>query len=310
MTVKFESEVTLTSERFLPVFMITWFYTGLGAVLALSFFILAGIFPKESLLFTLIHNLAIFIFFISLLAGYTGVYRAVNSSSEKVSIRSSIKDSLGLSRYIAAVSFIMVLLFSAVVAIETLFSMVSMIPYAGASIMAILTAPIFLLNIFIVIISVCVFAVAPSVISDTDGLKNIILEIKNFIIRDWLKIIFYLLLSLTLLALGLVLILIVIRYAGGITKAVQWKIMIVYPSSVNNLISGSFFSDLIYRVVPSGNPMLALQQYGENLATLLKIIKHILEVSFILIITLTASFPLAVYFSISAVYFRKLRKQD
>lgn len=302
--------MTLSPKKFLPVFMITWFYIGLGSALSLIFIMLAGNFQQNSFFYFFTQNFGIFIFFTSLLAGYSGVYRAVNSGSATINIRASIKNSLKRSHYILAVSFMTVILFSSIVLIETGFSMISEIPYAGPAIMALLTAPIFILNIFIVVAAVCVFAVAPPIIGEAEGMKDVVSEIRILVGREWLNIVFYLLISLSLLTLGIILIVIIIRYAGGITKAVQWKIIAAYPSSMKHLIAGSYFSDVIYKIVPSADSMSAIRQYGSDILNYFKIIKYIITLSLLLIISFAVSFPLAIYFSLSSVYFKKIWKSS
>lgn len=310
MAIKIGRDVTLSSEKVMQVFAITWFFIVLGSALSVIFIFMAGIFQKNSSLYFFLQNFGIFIFFTFLLAGYSGVYRAVNSASGEINIRESIMDSIKRSRYILAVSLVTVILFSSVVLAETAISMVSEIPYAGPAIIALLTAPFFVLNIFIVVTAVCVLAVVSPVTGEVDGVKNIVLEIKVLIKREWLNIVLYLLLTFSLLILGAILMVLVIRYAGGITKAAQWKVVLAYPPSMKNLTSASYFSEVITRIVPSSNPMAAIQQYGNDLPDYFKAIKYIITVSFILVLSLLAAFPFAVYFSFSSVYFKKLWKGE
>jgi len=308
MSIKIGRDITLSSEKFLQVFAITWFFIVLGSALSVVFILIAGNFQKESFFYLFIQNFGIFIFFTSLLSGYAGVYRAVNSPSETVTIRESIMDSLKRSHYVLAVALITVILFSSVVLVETGVSMVSMVPYAGAALMSLLTAPLFILNIFIVVAAICVFAIASPISSEVDGIKNVISEIRALLKNEWLNIIIYLLVSLSFFLLGIILIVFIIRYAGGITRAVQWKISIAYPPSMKNIISSSYFSDVIRRIVPGVNPMSAIQQYGNDLPDYLRAIKYIITISTILVLSLVATFPLAIYFSLSSAYFKKIWK--
>lgn len=308
MAIKIGRDVTLSSVKITQVFTITWFFIVLGSALSLIFILMAESFNKSGFFYFFLQNFGIFIFFISLLAGFSGVYRVVNSTSSEIKIRDSIRDSLKRSRYIIAVSFMTVILFSSVVLIETGISMVSEIPFAGPAIIALFTAPFFILNIFIVVTAVCVLAVVSPVTGEVDGVKNIVSEISGLIKREWLNIVLYLLLTFSILVLGVILMVLVIRYAGGITKAVQWKIFLAYPPSMKNLVSVSYFSEVIGRIVPASNPMEALQQYGNDLPGYLKIIKYIITVSFMLVFSLLATFPFAIYFSFSSVCFKKIWK--
>jgi len=310
MAIKIGRDVTLSSEKFLQVFVITWFFIVLGSILSLIFILIAGSFQKSSFLYSFMQNSGIFIFLTALLTAYSGVYRTVNSTSGVMKIRESIRDSLKRSRYVFAVSLITAALFLSVVLLEAGISMISVIPYAGPAIMALLTAPVFVLNIFIVTAAVCVLAAVSPVAGEVDGVKNIAVEIMALVKREWLNIVFYLLVTISLLILGIILIILVTRYAGGITKAVQWEIVPAYPPSMKNLVSASYFSEVVNKIVPASNPMAALQQYGVDLPDYLRLIKHIVAGSFVLVLSFLVSFPLAAYFSFSSAYFKKLMKAD
>ncbi len=310
MAIKIGRDVTLSTGKFMQVFGITWFFIVLGSVLSMIFIFMAGIFQKDGFLYFFLLNFGIFVFFTFLLAAYSGIYRVVNSASDDINTREAVIDSLKRSRYVIALSLLTVIAFSAVIMLETGLSMVSLVPYAGPMVMSLLTAPVFILNILIVIAAICTLAAIPPVAAEVEGVKNIALEVYGLLKKEWLNIIFYLLVSIALLILCIILMVFVIRYAGGITKSIQWKVAIAYSPSMKNLISASYFSEFISRIIPVDNTMSALQQYGNDLPGYLKIVKNTITVSFIIVLTMLVSFPLAVYFSFISVYFKKIRKTD
>lgn len=309
MEINSKNLFNIKPAEFLPSFMVTWISVLTGSVLSMALILSAGIFERGGFLYNFVQHFGVFIFSVSILAGYCGVYMTVNSGSGVVSVKDALRKSFKKSGYVLLISLIVMGVFTGFILLQAGFSMVAEVPYIGAGFITLLTAPLFILNFAAIIVVICFFTVFPTVIADVDSavLKTVFADTIKKVKSSWLQIVLYLFVSVTLLAMTMLLILFIARYSGGITKALQWKINMAYSASMSNMITGSYFSDLIYAITPEPESLSALKRHGpENILMLLRIGKNVVTVSYILLVSLLISFPLAVFFRITSQFLKKI----
>ncbi|PKL37572.1 MAG: hypothetical protein CVV44_14590 [Spirochaetae bacterium HGW-Spirochaetae-1] len=298
----------LLLKNFRDSFYLTWLFVGIGLLALFLFILLAQVMPKKSYFFYFFQNVGIFLSFTSLLLAFAGVYMITTSPENAASIRkNATRATFRKSPYILGISLAMVFTIMLVLFIEVGISSVGHIPYAGPVIMTLLTVPIFAVNFFLMLTSICVFAVFPPLVSEAESLKGILLELKISIKERWLNVLVYLIISLSLLFLSLLIIYYLVRYAGGLTKSVQWKVEMAYPKVIKFFTMESLFTDIINSITPRSDSAAALKTYGPEIFDYLSILRYLISASYLVIFSFIISFPLAVYFNISSMFFGKVK---
>ncbi|HNR88408.1 MAG TPA: hypothetical protein PKM65_08720 [Spirochaetota bacterium] len=296
-------------ENFKKSFKLTWLYSGIGLLIFLVFLSFSGLVQDRSFFYYFFQNAGMFLMFTLLLMAYAGVYRITKFPEDATKVtRTSIRETAKKAHIIVGTSITTVIVFFAVVMIEVGISSISMIPYAGPLIIALFTIPIFIINFACLLLAICVFAIVPPLVGEFDSVKEIFTELRHIIRHRWLNVIIYLIISLSILFLSMVVIYFLVRYATGVTKAVQWKINAAYPKLMNALTLKSYFTDLIYKITPQPDPADALKRYGMDLFHYLDILRYIVSISYLAVLSFIASFPLAAYFNISSAFFKSIWK--
>jgi hypothetical protein len=290
-------------ENFKKSFKLTWLYVGVAIAVFLLFVLVAGLLPPRSFFYYFIQNLGIFLAFTVVMAAYTGVYRVSTfpEGSTKVT-RQSIWHTARKFHYLLGFSLILVGIFILVVLIEIGITSISYIPYAGPAIITVLTIPLFFINFACLLLGICVFAIAPPLVGESQTLTEVFTELKLLLKSKWINLIIYMIISLALLLLSMQIIYYLIRYTAGITKAAQWQLQYAYPDMINRLGMSSMLTDVLTQVLPRAqNVSPANYSLG-----FVKALKYIIGFGYLAVFSFVASFPLAVYFSISSQYFKNI----
>lgn len=290
-------------QNFTKSFMLTWAFLGMGILVLLLFLILAGAMPQESYLFYFLQNVGIFLLFNFVLLAFTGVYRLTGYPDGTARVTSeSIRESLKKLPTLLGITFATTILLVASLFIQLGVSAVSYIPYAGPVIVILLTAPFFIINFSFLILAVCIFALSPPMVGEAQSLKNILNELRVLILKNWLNVLLYLVISLSLLFLSTMLIYFITTFAVGVTRSVQWSIGAAYPKFMMGLSMKSFLTDIATRISP--RPGVE----GMELFRFIDGAKYIIGLSYVAVFSCILSFPLAAYFNVSSAFFKKLWK--
>lgn len=297
-------------ENFKKSFLLTWLFVAIGIFLLSISNIIATLMPKKSYFSYFFHDFGIFWMLTMILMAFTGVYRVTNFKNDNDSIlRKSIKAVAVRSHYIMGISFLTLVFLLVIVLVEVGFSSVSHIPYVGPSIVAVLTVPIFLLNLLCVLVTICIFAVIPPAVGEAQNIKDILNELKYIIKSRGLNVFIYMGVSLAILSVSMLIFFYIFKFSVGVTKAVQWKINAVYPNVViKKLTMPSFLTDLVYRISPGPEPASSFKNIGFDAFNYFDFLKLLLSISYLIIVSFIASFPLAAYFNFSSSFFRRILK--
>ncbi len=299
---------TFLLKNFRQSFMLTWLFLSAGIVFLAMFLLLSFAVPKNSYFFYFLQNLGLFMSFVSLLMAYAGVYQIVTApdSAEKIT-RNAVRATFKRMHYIAGIAILTALFITVIIFIESGFSVISEIPVAGPILMALFTIPIQLLNFAVILSAICIFAVFPPLVGEASSLKDIAIELKILIKERWLNVIIYLVISLSILFFTFIMIFFLMKYSTGITKAIQWKISAAYPKLLKGLSMKSYFTDIIYKITPSPSTMGIIKNSAGGMFNPASLIQYITGVSYLVIVTFLASFPLAVFFTVSSMFFGRVR---
>ncbi len=304
--VTFEIGKSFKIENFKKSFKLTWLYVGIGLFVFILFSLLTMAVPQQSFFYYFIQNIGSFLLFTALLMAYSGVYRITKYPEGSLKVtRTSIKMTAKRFHYILGFSLATIVFLILVVFIEVGISALSYIPYAGPALMGILTIPFFLVNLFCILLAICIFAVVPPLVGEAETAKDLLTELKVVIQEKWLNVIIYLIFSLSVLILSLLIIFYLLKHAIGITKALQWKISAAYPDIARALISESYFTDLINRITPRPEAAANLKAYS-SLFDFVSLLRYLITVSYLAVFSFIISFPLAAYFNLSSFFFKSI----
>lgn len=299
---------TFVLKNFRQSFFLTWTFLAVGIILLALFLLLSYAVPKKSYFFYFLHNIGLFMAFVSLLMAYAGVYSITTApdDTEKVT-RSALKATFKRTHYIAGIAITTAVIITLIILIEAGFSVISEIPVAGPILMALFTIPIQLLNLVVLLSAICIFAIFPPLAAEASTLKDIFLEIKISVKQRWINVLIYLVISLSILFFSFIIIFYLMKYTTGITRAIQWKINVAYPTLIKGAYMKSWFTDIIYQIAPSPSTMGMLKKSTSGLFNPVPAIRYITGLSYLAVFSFVASFPLALFFNISSMFFGKVK---
>ena len=292
-------------------YKLTFFFTSIGFFLFSIFWGLADFFSKKKFYYYLCQNIGIFLIIFCLSLAYAAVCYANRSEVQAKESKTFkiIKKILFKTPYLFLFFIAFILLFMLIIFLEVGFSYLSHLPYAGAIIMAFFTGPFFILIFFSLFLFLIAFFILIPRLIDDESLK---VKIKTFgfiLKNNIIEITFYLLLALPLFFLGTYLAVLLFKYSAGITKAIHWKISLAYPKIFNHLVTESFFSDLIKMITPRVDSLAEFKLYGFKIFTYLDTLEYVVGASYLILFSLLISFPLALFYKVSADFVKSLQEE-
>ncbi len=290
--------------NFRKIFLLTWLFIGVGIVLLILFSAVSITMPRRSFFSYFFQIFGAFVMATFILMAYGGVYYIVTAPEiTKGLTRRAIRASFGKAHYFFTVSLVTLLFMNIVVMLETGLSTMALVPGIGALVMALLTIPLFIVNALIVLAAITVFAVSPPLIIESNSIRGVFNEYRISLKTRWVSVVLYLIISLSIFALSLMVIYFLLSYINGITKAVQWSISGAYHRSLDLFTYKSYFSQLVYSIIPRSGMVSALDKFGYKEFIYPDLIKFIILFSYTAIGSFAVSFPLAVYFNVSSFFF-------
>lgn len=302
MIEKCNSEQESLTGNFRFSFFVTWLYVCVAIAVFLICVICAGFLPSRSFLYYLIQNIGIFLAFTVLLSGYNAIYKTLNYYASAQNWRENIKWSLKNFHYFLGASLFFLMLFIVIVLIEVGISTVSYIPFVGPAIITILTAPLFFINFLCLLIGICLVGIFPAIFVESGTLGAMWEKLKLIMRSKWINVLFYMIISISLLLISMQIIYYIIRYTSGITKIAQSHIQYAYPEMISRLGMSSVVTDIFNQLFPQ-QQTVSPAQYS---VAFVKALKYIIGISYTVVFSIIISFPLSLYFSITARYVNKL----
>ena len=293
-------------ESLKKAFLVSWIFivTGLAAFLATV--LVASLFRRGSLANGIVTNAGIFIFVNCILMASAGVHRVSGEGSgEKV--RTVAIGLLKKAHLFLGITGGLAALFMALLLLQFGFTALAYIPYAGPVLVALLAGVFFLANVAVITAGLGGIALLPPLATESGSFRALLESLRELVRTRWLNVILYLLISLSVLLIAVTVLYYIIRYAMGITHAVQWKINATYPRPLSAMNLGSYVVDIVRRVTPLADPLGAYMAYGNRIFDYLNILKILIGISYAAVFSFIASFPAAVYFSVSSMFFNRLR---
>lgn len=242
---------------------------------------------------------------------FAGVYRlGVPAGDGQDGVRPVVTAILKKAHYFIGATAGAALIFMALLLLQFGITALAYIPYAGPFLVSLLAGLFFLVNAAAVAAALGGMAVLPPLAVEAASFRGLVKSVLDLMRGRWLNVLFYLVLSFSVLFLAVTVLYYIIRYAMGITHSVQWKINAAYPRSLSSLNLGSYIVDVVRRITPATDPIGAYMTYGSRVFDYLNIVRVIIGLSYAAVFSFIAAFPLAVYFSISSIFFNRLRKPE
>lgn len=296
--------------NFRKSYLLTSLLMTVGITILICFVFLAEAVPRGSALYHLVRNAGIYLFFISFLAAYAGVYRLTGFADGSTGIaRGTLWWTMKKVPWLMAGTLLVLLACLVIALVELGVSFLGYIPYLGPVLTGLLTVPFFALNLAALVVVVIVFFLLPPAINESADAPALVRDLRDGVLKNGINYFLYIVLSLSVVAICALAVVLFARYTGGITKALQWKIGITYPPILEKKLTADFFvTDLIAKITPRPDPIGAFRKYGMEIFDYIDILKRIIAYSYAVIISFLAAFPLAAYFSFTASVYRWIFK--
>jgi len=253
-----------------------------------------------------VQNLGLLLALSSVLAGFSAVYKTKTSQSENETLVSLISYICKKSHLIIGTIILMSALLYLVVFLQSALAFLGMISYAGPVLMSLFGGIFYLCNIFLVMFFMVLISILPPILLRSASFSDLRKNILPIVKKHWLDVILYLLVSISTFILSVTIIYYIARYALGITQTIQWKINAAYPRNISSLALSSFAVDIIRKITPSPDPIGAFMDYGSRIFDYVDIIKAVVSISYALVASVLLSFPLAIYFRISSLFYKRI----
>ena len=150
--------------------------------------------------------------------------------------------------------------------------------------------------------------VLPPMVGEGTDFRKMPLAFLTLMKRRGLIIFSYTMITIVLFVIIFGGVLIVIRYATGITRAVQWNIAPAYPSVFKAIISSSYITDVVSIIAPRTDPISALREYGSSIFNYIEMLGTLLKVIYGVTMAAIVSFFLGIFFNILSYLYVRAKK--
>ncbi|MBN1497655.1 MAG: hypothetical protein JXA07_12845 [Spirochaetes bacterium] len=302
-----ELKMYFTRDKILRDTILTFVCLLAGLLVLVAFFLLALIPSKGSAVYHLLDNLGIFFLFSGAMLAYAAVHRG-NAVAGEHTVRSLLVATARQAHVITGILLGSVFIVFAAAFAELVLSLFGYIPYAGPVIVALLSVPLFAINAALIAVMVLVWVSAPPMVAEGIPLKRLPFDFLALTKKKGLVIFGYTMLSLIAFALIMGAVLIIVRYAAGITRSVQWNISPAYPSVFKAIMRPSYVTDIIGKVAPKTDPIAALQQYGTSVFNYVHMLGNLLKFLYGIVLAALASFILGLFFNTLSFFYTKVKR--
>jgi hypothetical protein len=278
-----------------------------GIAVVMLFFFLSSFPEKGGPIYFLVQNIGYFFMFVAIMMVYAAIHRE-NIAQGPSSIRSLLLASVRETHILAGILLATFLAILIVALFELLLSLIGYIPYAGPVISAILSLPLFVINVAIITVALLVWVVASPMVAEGTGLKQIPLDMLALIRKRGVIILVYTLTAVVALVVLFGPTIMIFRYAGHITGSVQWNIVPALPTLFSTFTRPTYITDIIGLIAPRTDPLAALQQYGSSIFNYLEMLGLFLKVMYGIGLAFLFSFVMALFFNILSICYTRVKK--
>ncbi len=278
-----------------------------GMVMFTAMLLLARIGDRGGEVYNLLQNLGLFFLFVSTVLVFAAIHRG-NVIPGEHTVRSLAVDTAKQTPVVIGILLGSLVAVFIVSLVELVLSFFGYIPYAGPVIVALLSLPLFALNFVLIAAVAMVWIVLPPMIGEGVALKKMPMDFFTLMKKRGLIIFGYTMITLVVLAVLFGGVLMIIRYATGITRAVQWNIAPAYPPIFKMIIRSSYITDVITKIAPRTDPIAALQEYGTSIFNYIDMLGTLLKVIYGVVLGAIAAFVLGIFFNVLSFFYVRAKK--
>ncbi|HPL17579.1 MAG TPA: hypothetical protein PL180_12845 [Spirochaetota bacterium] len=296
-----------TREKIQRDSLVTAIFFFAGLVLFTLMFIMASLFQRGGSIYHLLQNLGIFFVFAGMALAFAAIHRG-NVSPGEQTVRSLAVATAKQAPVVTGILFCSVIAIFIVALAELVLSLIGYIPYAGPVMVALLSLPLFAVNFAVIAAVVMVWMVLPPMAGEGTDLRKMPMDFYTLMKKRGLIIFGYTMITIVIFVVIFGGVLIVIRYATGITRSVQWNIAPAYPPVFKAIISSSYITDVISKIAPRTDPIAALREYGSGIFNYIDMLGTLLKVIYGVTLAVIASFVLGVFFNVLSHLYVRAKK--
>lgn len=297
-----------TREKMLRDSLVCYAYVMGGMALLIVMFMFARIPARGGVVFHLLQNIGIFLLFASLLLAYAAIHKG-NAAAGSHTLRSLLVDTARQAHVIAGIALGSILAIFAVALVQIIFTFFGYIPYAGPVIVALLSVPMFAINAAVITAAVMLWVTAPPMIAEGTPLRNMPMDFWNLVKRRGLIILGYTMASFVGVLIFFGPILMIVRYAIGITRGVQWNIAPAYPQMFQRIVRPSYVTDILGKITPQTNPLEALRQYGTSVFDYVNMMGVFLSILYGIMLLAVLAFVISLFFNLMSYFYTKVKNE-
>lgn len=297
-----------TIEKLVRDSLVSYVFMAGGMLLMIAMYLLSRLSPRGGNVYHLLQNTGIFLVFASMLLAYAAIHRG-NAAAGSHTVRSLLLDTARQAHVLAGIAFASILAIFAVALVQLIFTFFGYIPYAGPVIVALLSVPLFAVNAVVITAAVMVWVIAPPMIAEGTALKRMPVEFWDLVKKRGLVILGYTMAALVGVLIFFGPVLMIVRYAIGITRGVQWNIAPAYPQLFQNIIKPSYVTDILGKIAPNTNPLEVLRQYGTAVFDYVKLLGIFLAFLYGIMLLALAAFVIALFFNLMSYFYTKVKNE-
>ncbi len=297
-------EAYFTREKIIRNGIVAFAFLSAGIIVLILFYLLANIPARGGNLQYFFQNAGYFLLFLAITMIYASIHRG-NASGTGHSARSLAVYSIKKGHLLGAVLLGSVLVIFVAALTQALVSFIGYIPYAGPAAVSLLTLPMFAINFAVILLAVLAWVLLPPMVGEGIEPQRAPAEFIALVKTKGLVVIGYTFGSLVASLVLFAPLLMIIRYAAGITRAAQWNIAAGYPPVFKSILRPSYITDILSRIMPHTDPIAAFQQYGSSLFNYVELLGAVLKISYgIALVALIAFFMSLLFNFLSYCYGR------
>ena len=278
-----------------------------GMIILVVFFLLSEIPAKGGDVYYFLQNVGIFFLFVSLFMTYAAIHRG-NVASGKHTFISLVMDTARQAHIAICILLGSILAILIVALVELLLSLIGYIPYLGPAVMGLLSLPLFIINFAVITAALLIWVVTPPMLAEDVDIKRMPFDFLALVKKRGLVILGYTFVTFIALVVFFSPVLMIIRYAAGITKSVQWNISPAYPQILSAIIRPSYITDIIGKIAPRTDPIAALQQYGSSIFNYVEMLSTLLKIVYGIVMVALISIVMSMFFNVLSYCYERVKK--
>ncbi|MBN2160611.1 MAG: hypothetical protein JW807_14575 [Spirochaetes bacterium] len=295
-----------TRDKLIRDSLVCYIFMLVGMALLLAMYLLARIPSRGGNIYHLLQNIGLFLLFTSLLLAYAAVHRG-NAVLGSHTLRSMLLATVRQAHILVGIALGSVLGIFAVALVQVIFTFFGYIPYAGPVIVALFSLPFFAVNAAVIAALVMVWVIAPPMIAEGAELRRLPADFWNLVKKRGLIILGYTMAAFVGVLIFFGPILMIVRYAVGITRGAQWNIAPAYPNFFQHVLRPSYVTDILQKITPQANPIEALRQYGTAVFDYVNMLGIFLSFLYGILFLALAAFMIALFFNVMSFFYTKVK---